>query len=217
MFASLSYTILFFSGLVFWVIYIIVEALRRYGYVQGEAGRKAIHIGIGIFIASMPVFATRTEIIVVNGLFFLGLLALSGLKLIKAYEDVDRWTIGQFLYPLSIIMSAFLFEDALVFSFAVLELALADGFAALIGKKFGENSVYHIPGGIKTFVGSATFFVVTLALILTYASIESDFTPLLGVTIVGGAFTLTVVEGIIAAGFDNLALPVLMGVILQLL
>jgi dolichol kinase len=133
----------------------------------------------------------------------------------KAYEDVDRWTIGQFLYPLSIIMAAFIFEDALVFSFAVLQLALADGFAALIGKAYGQKYTYKIPGGEKTLVGSATFFLITLVLLVVYASMESDFTPLLGLIILGGAFTLTFVEGIIAAGFDNLALPVLMGIILQ--
>lgn len=190
--------------------------MRRLGAVGGELGRKAIHVGVGVFIAAMPIFMNTTEIIVVNSLFFLGLVGIkfTPFKFFTAYESVNRWTIGQYLYPLSIILLAFIVDNALVFSFAVLELALADGFAALMGKKYGKHE-YHIPGGVKTYVGSLTYFLVTLTLVVLFVSIEGSFTAQTLILILVGSFMLTVVEGMIAGGFDNLAIPILMAVLLQ--
>lgn len=240
MFDQISLLNLFFAGLVLWAIYVTVEGLKRFGYLKGEYGRKAIHISTGILLASLPTFMSRTEIAVFNALFFLGLLTVSLvlryvvgrrkipakyggilfapiLKLlssVREYEHVNRWSIGQFLYPLSILLVTFMFDDPIIYAFAVLELALADGFAAVFGIAFGKKR-YYIPGGYKTWVGSGAFFAVTFTLLTTFVLINHSITPESIILILGGSIALTFIEGIISAGFDNLAVPIFMALLLQ--
>ncbi len=204
-----------FSFLAIAAIYMTTEGFRRLGILKGEYGRKAIHISIGVLIAAQPIFMTRTGIAVFNSLFFIGIILASGVfKFFEAYEDVQRWTIGQFLYPLSLLLLVFMYSDMRVYSFAALIMALADGLAAVFGKKFGKRR-YYIPGGYKTFVGSAAFFGVTLALISTFVILESSITPYTVAVILIGSLVLTIVEAVVSAGFDNLAVPFFAAILLQ--
>jgi len=60
-----------------------------------------------------------------------------------------------------------------------------------------------------------TYFLITLTLLIMFVSIEAQFTlATIGLVLVG-AMVMTMVEGIIAGGFDNLAIPILMAVVLQ--
>lgn len=231
-----------FVALALWAIYVTVEGLRHLGWLKGEYGRKAIHISTGILLASLPTFMSRTEIAVVNASFFLGLVGISLflryvvshkvfqgdkmpivllpvvklLKSIRAYEHVGRWSIGQFLYPLSLLLVVFMFEDPIIYAFAVLELALADGLAAVFGQLLGKKR-YYIPGGYKTWVGSTAFFAVSVTLLSTYVLINHSLSVDSLILIVGGSMILTFIEGIISAGFDNLAVPFFMALLLQTL
>jgi phytol kinase len=130
------------------------------------------------------------------------------------YEDVGRWTIGQFLYPLSLMLVVLFFRDLTVYSFAVLVLALSDGFAAVIGKTFGRRK-YYVPGGYKTFIGSMTFFLITFTLLCVYLILETNAGVIALIPAVVYAAFLTIVEGGIAGGFDNLAVPLVTAVLLS--
>lgn len=204
-----------FVLLAMWSIYVITEVLRRSNIIRGELARKSIHIGVGILFASLPLFMNRREIFVTTALFFVAMIVLSGvLKLFKAYEDVSRWTIGQFLYPLGIIIVVFLFRDLRIYSFSVLILALADAAAALIGTKFGDVH-YHFFGGDKTITGSLAFFTVTLVLVTIFAFSYGHPNTLALVMLPVTAWFLTGVEAVFAGGFDNLAIPVFAALILN--
>lgn len=197
-------------------VYGLVEGLRQLGVIQkGEYARKSIHIGLGVWLAMLPLFMGRGEIAVFCGLFFLGVLFFSGyLHRFAAYEEVKRWTVGQFLYPLSLMLVVFIFDNLLVFSFAVLELAFADGLAAVFGKLFGQKK-YFVPGGYKTWIGSVTFFVVSLTLMTIFARVGTDIMPYTLAVIALGSLVLAVTEGLIAGGFDNLAVPLLAALIMN--
>ena len=227
---------LFLAIMVACGIYSAVDGLSRLGVLSGENGRKAIHVTIGVFAASFPVFMSRTNILVFHGMFFVGLVVLSlasdfvrmhkGATKIRAakmvadtlarYEDVNRWTIGQFLYPLSLVFVVLLYDDMLIYSFAVLMMALADGFAAVIGKTYGKI-IFYVPGGQKSLVGSLAFFSISFTLFSIYLVIETDV-GLIGILpALIYALTLTAVEAGIAGGFDNIAIPLLTAVLLNTL
>ncbi len=215
-------------------IYATIDGTARLGRLSGEYGRKAIHISIGIFAASFPVFLSRTEIFVFHGMFFVGIVVLSLSSdmvrtnswaqrwkasrflatMFERYEDVSRWTIGQFLYPLALMLVVLFYDDLLIYSFSVLMLALADGFAAVIGRPFGRY-IYYVPGGHKSLIGSATFFLISFTLLCVFLIIETEAGALALVPAVVYATLLTIVEGGIAGGFDNLAIPLLTAVLLN--
>lgn len=208
---------LIFVLLSFWVVYLVVEAGRSQGYIKGEAARKAIHIGVGIILATLPTFMLRREIVLVNVSFLVGMIVLSGmLHLFTAYEDVKRWTIGQYLYPIGVVLVTIFFKDPLVYSFSVLVLAFADGFAALVGQWHGGKT-YHIPGGEKTLFGSLTFFAVTATIFSIYVVTHTEPTLASWVMVPTGAAFVTAVEGLISRGFDNLFIPLSAALILHAL
>lgn len=215
-------------------IYVAVDGLSRLGKVSGEYSRKAIHIAVGVFAASFPIFMNRTEIFVFHGMFFVGIVSLSLLadlfrtqpwamkfkpgqwvaEVLDRYEDVSRWTIGQFLYPLSLMLVVLFYDDLLIYSFAVLVLALSDGFAAVIGKTFGKR-IYFVPGGSKSIIGSFTFFVITFTLLCMFLIIQTEAGPIALIPALIYAMVLTFVEGAFAGGFDNLAVPLTAAVLLN--
>ena len=132
------------------------------------------------------------------------------------YEDVSRWTIGQFLYPLSLMLVVLFFDDLLIYSFAVLVLALADGFAAVIGKTFAKK-IYYVPGGSISFIGSLTFFLITFTLLSVYLYIVTEAGLIALIPALIYSLVLTVLEGGIAGGFDNLAVPLAAAILLNTL
>ncbi len=204
-----------FVLLMMWSIYLVVEVMRRHDIVRGELARKSIHIGIGLLFAFMPLFMNRREMFATAALFFVAMVVLSGfLKLFSAYEDVSRWTIGQFLYPLGVMLIIYFFEDTKIYSFSVLILALADAAAAIAGHYFGVLH-YHILGGNKTILGSVAFFTVSLTIITVYVFSFTEVTLLALIMIPVSAWFLTGVEAVLAGGFDNLAIPVLSALILS--
>ena len=233
---AIDFINLFLAILAVGSIYTAVDGLSRLGILSGEYGRKAIHIGVGVWASTFPLFMNRTEIFVFHGMFFVGIVALSLASdfvrnnsiaqqyaigrflanLFERYEDVSRWTIGQFLYPLSLLLVVFIYDDLAVYSFAVLLLALGDGFAAVIGKPFGRI-IYFVPGGKKSLLGSFTFFSITLTLLVVYTLMHGSGDVLAPALVIVYSFILTLAEGLVAGGFDNLTVPVLGAVFLSTL
>lgn len=219
-------------------IYGTIDGFARLGMLgRGEQSRKAIHISIGLLAASLPVFMNRSEIFVFHSLFFIGLVGLSVLShvvkrskkfrrsrlarsmlidIFNRYEDVKRWTIGQYLYPLALMLLVLFWDDLLIYSFSVLILALSDGFAALIGKTFGKTK-YHFFGGEKSLVGSSTFFLVSVTIIGIFALHQGIDSPLIYEAAIVYALVLTVLEALISGGFDNIAVPLIAATLLNTL
>ena len=227
---------MFLAVLVVGSIYTSVDGLGRLGLLPGEYGRKAIHITVGMWAATFPLFLSRFEIFVFHGMFFVGIVALSLISdftkhhrkarefligrflasIFQRYEDVGRWTIGQFLYPLSLVLVVLFYDDLAIYSFAVLTMALADGFAAVIGKPFGRI-IYHVPGGQKSLLGSITFFCLSFTLLVIFALVHSEVTAVTPGLVMVYAIVLTIAEGVTAGGFDNVTVPLLAAVFLNTL
>lgn len=97
-------------------------------------------------------------------------------------------------------------------------MALADGMAALVGKKYGIY-LFRVPGGVKSIEGSATFFLITLMIISLYilmlktgefgeyANLSLGYKTVFNVVLVSGIITAS--EAIVAYGLDNITIPLL--------
>lgn len=198
------------------LILVSIELLHKYRYIHGEYGRKMIHISFGLILASLPIFASRMEIAVVCLFLFVGSVGMRVLKTVQAPFEVTRWTIGGHVYPISIGLTAAFFTDVRVYMIAVLHLALADGAAAVVGKLLGKK-YYHLFGASKTYIGSSAFFGTSFLIFLSFLAVTGAISPINISMIIAGASILTLVEGSVGIGLDNLAVPLTAAVITEFL
>jgi phytol kinase len=92
----------------------------------------------------------------------------------------------------------------------LLVMAYGDGFAALIGQKYGKHT-YTIFKGHKTLEGSLTMFLVSMIVIATYQYLELGQASILHVLLL--SVVATFVEAISPHGLDNLFIPILVSLL----
>lgn len=200
------------------ILLIIVEILNRRGLLHPEFARKSIHISAGLLLATLPIFMTRPQVFLTNLAFLVGVLVLTGwLKVFKAVHAVKRWTVGEFLYPLSGVLIALVYDDMRIYTVSIMVLALSDGLAGLFGRQYGGDG-YKVWGGTKSLVGNAVFFVTTLFILVSFTMIAIPEPTATSWLIVGaGTIFLTCVEAFFGGGFDNLAVPLVTSVLTYML
>lgn len=92
----------------------------------------------------------------------------------------------------------------------LLVMAYGDGFAALIGQKYGKHP-YTIFKGHKTFEGSFAMLLVSMIVITTYQLLQLGSVNFIQVMLLSVVATL--VEAISPHGIDNLFIPVLVSLL----
>lgn len=206
----------FLAGFALLGLLLITEILKRRDVLREEAARKTIHIGAGTLLATLPLYMGRGEIILTNFGFFIGVLLFAGLfHVFTAVHAVKRWTIGEFIYPLSTGLVALIFTDLRIYVFAVFMLAFADGLAGLIGRTFAKTR-YRTLGGSKSWLGSSVFFGVAVVLVaLFWWSVHAAMVPVL--LLLAAALFMTVLEAGLAGGFDNFAVPLGASLVAQMI
>lgn len=186
-----------------------IEWMSRTGKVTGELARKLAHVVAGTASAFLP------EVISFASIMILGLVSAPALALSRRHNilgsihGVGRRTLGEVYFPLGIVASAALFPHSRLFAYGVLVMAVADGSAALAGRRFAKRH-YRIGPGEKSYLGSTVFFLLTCGIGLAVA-------PGLPVEWVGGiAAILVLTEARLWGGLDNLVLPPLGAALLAL-
>lgn len=174
--------------------------------LQGEFSRKFVHITVGSFVAFWPYFLSANEIRILSAAFLIVVLLSKYLHIFKAIHSVQRPTHGEVWFALVVGGLAFLVDkNPHIYTVALLEMSLADGLAAVIGTRYGNGGKYSVMGHAKSIIGTATFFVVSSALLAGY-----------GLASVGGlslavilplSIVMTILENIAVNGFDNLVVP----------
>ncbi len=185
----------------------------RKHWLHGEVGRKFVHISVGTFVAFWPYFLDWTEIRLLSLAFFVVVLAAMHLGVFRAVGSVQRPTYGEIFFALSVGLLTLITDSKGIYAAAILQMALADGFAAIVGGRFGTQNKYHLFGRTKSIVGSLTFFVISLGLLIGYS--RYSITGLEWQYVIGTACVATFLENIAALGFDNLLVPVAVGLLLQ--
>lgn len=177
-------------------------------------GRKFLHIMTGNIAFLLPIFQTREAMtFFAAGPFILFTFLMSPhnpIKSIRGKTSSAGHGMGLVYYAISwTILAYFFFDDKIIIAIGILAMSYGDGFASLIGLKYGKKK-YNIYGDQKSYIGSFSMFIFSFLLFII-ASIFYDFTITLEILIflVIIALTSTIAETITPKGLDNLTVPFL--------
>ncbi|MDR0553739.1 MAG: phosphatidate cytidylyltransferase [Treponema sp.] len=195
-----------------------MEKILFYSEIKSELIRKAFHV----LIAISPPMAAMNRLFTVY-LLIAGTLAYAGLESFRlagiqvpvisrltslASRPRDRgcFVLGPVTLGLGALLSLLLYPSPAA-SIAIYALAFGDGAASLIGKLFGRIRPAFLIG--KSIEGSlACFFAVLISSYLVTPSFRTAFFA---------ALTATLVEALPLKDYDNIALPLTVGFVVQLL
>ncbi len=204
-------------GFVFLIIG-ISTILEKLNVFEIEGSRKFIHIGVSnwwflaMYFFSNPIEAALMPLcfIVINYISYKK-------KIFSAMERGEgRKDLGTVYYSISLLILAlwtFYIEKPEVGLLGVLIMGYGDGFAALIGGKWGKTSIPFDKE--KSLEGSLTVFFFSILitfLILSHSYTNISFTINILISLLMGVLA-AIIEGITPNGFDNLSLPIITSVV----
>jgi len=191
------------------VILLISTRLTKLPY---EISRKFIHIMVANwwFIASAmfhdPFSASIVPLVFVvfnTVSYYFNFLPSMNVQI--GYKDY-----GTIYYALSVLFLTFISfqsnSSLVIGGIGLLTMGYGDGFASLIGRKWGKHQ-FKIFNGVKSLEGSAAMLIVSFAVVYAYlifATGHAGFVVCLTI-----AFTATLVEAISPFGLDNILVPVI--------
>ena len=177
-----------------------------------EFSRKFIHIFVGSFVALWPFYISWNWILVLSAAFLIVISLSKYFNIFQAIHAVERPTWGEVFFAVAVGGLVFITREPWIYAAALLHMSLADGFAAVVGVTWGKSTNYKIFRHTKSIVGSATFFVVSLAILAGYSYVSGQ--TLQPGMIVGLAMLTTAIENVGIGGLDNLFVPLVVGVVL---
>jgi len=196
------------------LILIISEVLWNAKVLKGEFGRKFVHIIVGSFVAFWPFYMSFRTIQLISIAFLVVVLASRRLKIFKAIRTVDRESWGDILFAVGVGLTATIAPNDWVFMVAILNLSLADGIAAIVGKRLGKNNRYKVFGYEKSIAGTMAFWLVSLAILLVALNFGSNQAVSLAV-VMWLPLAAAALENVAILGFDNIFVPLLVVLILN--
>jgi dolichol kinase len=195
-------------GLIF-LLLIINELAWRRGKLEAEEARKVIHVMVGAFIAFWPLYMSWKSIQILSGVLFLGIFISYKYGVFGAIHNVKRKTAGELWYPIGIGLAATLTIQPWIFTVAILHLALADGFAAVLGRRYGIMH-YRIGPHTRSVLGSFVFLIISSVLCMMAYIVLSEELPGISLAVFAiTPFLATAVESISRHGFDNVTIPLI--------
>lgn len=201
-------------------IFIVAEKVLK---TRPEVSRKFLHIMIGNMIFAMPFFSDPWVMVwfltlpITIVLFFL--TDYSPIKIENEMTESGH-ALGLFFYAgIWTVLIAIFTNQLWIVALAIGSMVYGDGFAALIGQKFGRIK-YTVFGDKKSLEGSLAMFVVTSVMAvfiwMVYTSIGYPMPEFNIVYILAISAVATVCEAVSYGGIDNITVPVLTSVLYYL-
>lgn len=202
------------AGVAFVYIYVAIlliiteKLLAKYP----EVSRKVLHIMVGNVAFILPIFITR-EIMafIAAGPFILFTFLMSPytpIKSIRGKTSAAGHGMGLVYYSITWTVLAYLFFDNMVvIAIGILAMSYGDGFASVIGLKYGKKK-FNVFGDKKSYIGSAAMFIITfitMIIALLYYNILITFFILSVLLLI--ALVVTFIEALTPRGLDNLTVP----------
>jgi phytol kinase len=172
-------------------------------------GRKFLHIMVGNIAFLLPFFESRFVMTFLAAFPFVIITFLmspySPLR-IRSRTTLSGHALGLFYYSVAwTILAYFLFERCDAISMGIVAMSYGDGFASLVGIKYGRR-MYTFFGDPKSIEGSIAMFLATLSMFIVVSIYYSrDITALL----IPLALFATLVEALTPKGLDNLSVSLL--------
>jgi phytol kinase len=206
--AGLIGTFIFLGGLIAFAI-----ALGKFAKVSSETVRKIVHIGVSNWWFFEMMYFTRLSFALIGPIVFIVTNSLfTFLDWGKAigFDDRKR-NYGLIYFPVTLLLLVILQFTGGLSSLAcligVLVMGYGDGFAALIGKKWGKKKL-PLPSGGKTYIGTFAMFaissVVSVVLLFTLSTLSFGSAVALSLLI---GVVAAIVEAVTPLGIDNLSVP----------
>jgi len=202
------------TGLIIVYAYIIIILLISEKLLKNwpSFSRKFTHIMVGNILFLLPLFATNEVMALFTALPFVIVTFLmseySPLKISNKLSSAGHG-LGLFYYAISwTVLAYFFFDYPYIIAVGIAAMSYGDGFASLIGQKFGKHK-YTIFGDTKSFEGSLAMFLVLIAMLVVslgfYTFIIGYPPHILNLfVIIAVSAVATIVEGISPKGLDNL-------------
>jgi dolichol kinase len=194
----------------------IAELWRRFGHPNPEHTRKLVHLGGGMACLFFP-FLVHSPWVVLAMALPLTILFVAGSKLgfLKSLHGVARKSRGAEYYPMAVfLVFVMTLGRPWLYLAAVLVLAVADAFAALIGSRYGVIR-YEVEDEHKSLEGSLVFLVIAFLAVHLPTLLLTDLPrPVCVLAALLVAALVTGFEAISLEGADNLFVPVAVVVVL---
>ena len=200
-------------AVIFFVL-VLAELMWRRRTWHPEYARKLVHISVGTFVAFWPLFLSPLEIVVLSLAFVAVVGASYFFGVFKAIHSVQRPTWGEVFFALAVGFLAVIAHNGWFYMIALLHMSLADGLAAIVGTKFGRTTRYYVFGHEKSIVGTLTFIVISALIFLIFFAVTAYSVALWFIPITIAA---AIIENIAVEGLDNLLVPLLVAVALNML
>ncbi|MES1240712.1 MAG: hypothetical protein ABUT39_03755, partial [Acidobacteriota bacterium] len=201
---------------IFLGLLVVAELWKRLGNPKPEWTRKLVHTGGGIACLFFPFLVTSPWTVLAMALPLTILFVLGGkLGFLQSLHGVQRKSRGAEYYPAAVFLTFVLTQGRpWLYLPAVLVLAVADAFAALIGSRYGVVR-YEVEDEHKSLEGSLVFLVLAfLAIHLPILLLTDLPRPVCVLAAVLVAALVTGFEAISLQGADNLFVPLAVVVIL---
>ena len=196
-------------SLVYLLLFISVELFYRKFKPKPETTRKFIHFFSGIIAIFFPfLFHYVSSIIFMGILFTIILYIAKRTEILTSATDVDRKTMGEVYFPISIMLLFILaHQHPVLYIISVLMLAISDPVGAIIGKTYGSIK-YKVQTDEKSMEGSFMFFLVSFLVIHLGLLIFTDISRINTVLISFlASLIVTALESISLEGMDNIFIP----------
>lgn len=194
------------------LVFSLAVAIRHYTQVEAEIVRKVVHIGTGnvILLAwwlDIPAWVGISASIVFSAI---ALLSYS-FPILPGINGVGRQSWGTFFYAVSIglLIAAFWpLHQPQYAALGVLLMTWGDGFAALVGQRFGRHP-YELWGIKKSWEGTGTMLIVCyIVALLIFLGVYGNLWPCWVVSAIV-ALVATGLEAFSKYGIDNFTVPLI--------
>jgi len=196
-------------GLSALAILLVAEVWRRADPGRPEWTRKFVHVGVGALAGCFPwVFDHAASVLLLTLGSIVGMLAARRWHALPALLEVDRRSLGEIYFPISVSALYLLARHQPILDLiSIYTMVVCDALAAILGKDYGRHP-YLVTTDQKTAEGTATFLVfaflgVHIPLLLL-TEVDRTACVLIAAQI---ALLVTCFEAISVQGIDNLVVP----------
>ena len=185
------------------VLFCTSEAALHRG-VRAEVTRRLAHVVGAGTVATFPLYLQLRDVLLLAAGFTLFLTYTWIRGSLRSIHAVVRPSIGAPLLPIGLWFAALAaWGHPGAFAFAALVLACADPAAATVGNLVTSPG-WRVIGGKKSLSGSLIVFIVSVALATMFRLASGD---MLSLKVFAAAGILTLIEGSLGYGLDNVLLP----------
>ncbi len=200
-------------------ILVVSEIAWKQSRIYDELARKFVHITSGVFIAFLPFWVEYRWIMVMAVGFVIANFINRYTNYFHAIHAVKRKSWGDVLFGVGVFILAWLHPSPWLFAAAMLQVSLADGFAALAGVTYGrKHGRYYLFTQPKSVIGSSVFLLSSALILVALFILDPYFADpwQLWPVVVMLPLLLVCVENLAVFGMDNVALPLVTLAILSL-